>query len=349
MINTLVAIDIGYGYTKALAGEKFVRFPSVQGVAQDIAYDGHVLDDNHKSNGIHLMTPHGGRFVGDLALRQASVAWNAQDWGRTERDDMLVFTLAALSELEVTGDVSLVTGLPVKRYKPDAEKLRKQLTGQHIIWRAGRPEVKINIVEVLPTIQPFGSLFSLIFNEAGKIINPGLASGKVGIIDIGMFTTDFIVAERGEYLETGSGSITTAMGSVYELLAREIETQFDYAISIHDTDQALRAGKLKVRGHTHDLAELADPILSGVSNDILSAIAKKWRNLANGLDDIFVVGGGNSTIGPYLCDTFPHIEILPGGDKTNVKGYHYYGLFKQRRARGNTAAKAKATNGKVKA
>lgn len=345
MTVTLVAIDIGYGYVKCFDGQKFVRFPSVTGIAQDIAYTGHVLDGSQQVEGIHLEMDNGGWFVGDLALRQATVRWSAQDRRRTERDDMRVFTLAALSELNVSGDIYLVTGLPVKWYKRDHETLRRQLTGQHQINRVGRPPATVNIVDTLVTIQPFGSLFSLIFNDDGKIINSDLAKGKVGLIDIGMFTSDFIVAERGEYAETGSGSTTTAMGSVYDLVAKAIEEQYDYALQMHDVDRAIRAGNVRIRGQSHSLAGLIDPILRGVANNILSEIAKKWRNIANGLDGIFVAGGGGSTIGPYLCDTFPHIQILPNGSKTNVVGYYYYGLFKQRRAQ---QAKAKRPKAKAK-
>jgi plasmid segregation protein ParM len=244
---------------------------------------------------------------------------------------MLTLTLAALSELESAGPLRLVTGLPVKWYKQDRDALIEQLTGKHRIERAGRSAQSVTVTEALVTIQPFGSLFSVIYNEAGKIINPEIARGRVGVIDVGMFTTDFIIYDRGRYIEPGSGSVTTAMSRVYELASAKIERSFDRPVSLYETDRAIRQGYVSVRGRKRPLAELVDPILRGVSDEILAAVVNRWSGYESGLDTILVSGGGASAIGPYLSQRFPHLSILPDGATANVIGYYRYGLFKSRR------------------
>lgn len=352
--TTIIALDLGYGYVKAYAGGTTppVIFPSVIGIAENIRYAGDIVNGRSTPNGIHLTTPAGERFVGELALSQSRVNWSARDKHRTP-GDTLDLALAGISELGITdpAKIKLITGLPVKWYK-DKDKLIDILAGKHTIHRAGREPVDIEIIDPLITIQPFGSLFFTIFNLDGKITNPQLARSQVGVIDIGMYTTDIVIASNGLYVEPGSGSTTTAMAKIYELTALAIEETYNRSLSHHQVDQAIQDGFINVRGQKHKLYHLVEPIIQGVASDILATVATKWSDYESGLDTILISGGGASTIGPYLTDRFPHLAILPDSHITNVIGYYRYGLFKSGRkstARQRTKLKAKATNGRVPA
>lgn len=327
---TLVALDVGYGYTKATTGDQTISFPSVVGIAENIRYTGKILNTNGASGpgGIHLETEGGGRFVGELALSQSTVHWNPQDRHRTGSDTLSTLALAALSELGISGPVKLVTGLPVSWYAKDKETLTKQLIGQHTINRVGQPPAVVTISEVCVVVQPFGSLYRVVLNRDGKVTGREVAQGNIGVIDIGMYTTDFIIADKLVYLEPGSDSTTVAMAKIYHLVATAIEEKYDLALNIHQTDKVIRQGEIKVRGQKHKLAELVDPILRGVADNILASITNRWDKYEAGLDTIFVSGGGSSTIGPYLAERFPHLSILPDGATANVQGYYHYGLAK---------------------
>lgn len=340
---TLIGIDIGYGYTKAYAGPPTppVIFPSVIGIAENIKYTGDIVHGG-QLNGIHLETEAGPRFVGDLALSQSRVNWSARD-RRRSAEDTLTLALAGLSELDVSGPIKLITGLPVEWYARDRSDLAERLTGIHSIRRAGRQPVQVEVVETMVTVQPFGSLFYNIFNKDGKVINSDLARGQVGVIDIGMLTTDFIIADRGQYREPGSGSTTRAMARLYELLSDAIANQFDRPMTIHQTDQAVRQGYVKVRGRKHPLGDLVEPILSGLAADILAAVSTRWQEHEADLDTIIVCGGGANTIGPYLVDRFPNLMMMSDSNLTNVIGYHRYGLFRNKRA-----APKRSSNGRVR-
>lgn len=330
MKPTLIAHDNGYGYGKALANNKLVQFPSVVGNAERIRYTGHLLnEDGDKINGIHLVTDAGEHFVGDLALLQSRSKRSPQDRRRTGTDTNLILALAALSELNISGPVKLITGLPVQWYDKDKDLLVKQLQGEHLIHRKGRGKpVTVDIEEVVVTIQPFGALFSATLNDAGRIIAPELAAGSVGVVDIGMHTTDYIVAKKFNYIEPASGHITDAMGTVYDLVARQISDTYDRQLNLHETDQAVRRGKVSVRGHKHDIVDLVESALQEVAANIGSALATAWERYEDDLDTILVAGGGSSLIGPYLAERYPHLAMLPNGGIANVTGYYRYGLKK---------------------
>lgn len=326
---TLVALDIGYGYVKALTNGKLVQFPSVVGNAERIRYTGHLLDgdQNGKTNGIHLVTEAGEQFVGELALLQSRSKRSPQDRRRVGTDTNLTLALAALSELEVSGPVKLVTGLPVQWYDKDKEALVEQLQGEHLIHRKGRGKPATAVIEeVVVTIQPFGALFSATLNEAGKIIAPELAAGSVGIVDIGMHTTDWVVARKFQYIEPASGHDTVAMGVVYEMVSRRVSDQYDRELSLHEADQVVRRGKVAVRGQTHSVVDIVDAALQEVARGISSSLATAWERYADDLDTILVAGGGSSLIGPYLVERFPHLAMLPNGALANVTGYYRYAL-----------------------
>jgi plasmid segregation protein ParM len=190
--TTIIGLDIGYGYTKAVRSTAEVVFPSVVGQAERIRYESDLISENGR--GIHLVTPDGERFVGGLALLQSRIKWTPQDRGRVTSRTMVTLAQAAFSELGVSGEVALVTGLPVEWYG-DREALTEQLKGRHVIRRCGGGCPVVNVSQVLVVPQPFGSLFALILDKDGKLINEDLARGRVGVIDVGMHTTDFVLVD----------------------------------------------------------------------------------------------------------------------------------------------------------
>jgi len=93
----IIGLDIGYGYTKAVTSTAEVVFPSVVGQAERIRYESDLISENGR--GIHLFTPDGERFVGELALLQSRIKWTPQDRGRVTSRTMVTLAQAAFSEL----------------------------------------------------------------------------------------------------------------------------------------------------------------------------------------------------------------------------------------------------------
>lgn len=335
--STLVGIDLGFGYTKALAehsGEgNIAQFPSVIGLAENIRYTDSFVDGQAASAGIHLHTDAGPRFVGQHALDQARVNWNANDKRRTDRDT-LTLLYAALSELDVAGDIILGTGLPVEWYDTAAVRhTTKLLLGEHRIRREGRPDQHVRIIEVQTMMQPFGSLAYIAFKEDGTIQNGAILRNQVAVIDPGRYTTDWLVAKGGTYIEPLSGHCTIAMSRIYELARNAIRDRFDYLMTIEAVDLALRRGYITPRGQKHLIGDLVEPIIRGVSDSIVARIATKWGEHSDDIDTIFVTAGGGPMLGPYFRDRFVQIAMLPEeiSAVANAVGYLRYLKFLRRK------------------
>lgn len=333
-MSDILALDIGYGYTKGTAGGAVVNFPSVIGLPEDIKYQGGVI-----SNGVATSTVQNislkvdGRqlFVGDLALTQSRDPWSPQGRERVISTAMITLALAAMSELEVSGKINLVTGLPVDWY-PDRHKLAEQLKGGHELKRAGRDTTAVYIDNAIVVPQPFGTIYTRLLSKEAKVIDRGLLSKRVGIIDVGMHTTDFVQANPPNlhYIEAGSNSIESAMGSVYNQVIEAIKNQHQTALSLHEADRVVQSGKIAVFGEKHSIAPILEPILQAVSQRIASAIPQTWGSNARDIDGLFITGGGASSIGPYLTD-YPHLQIIEESALANVRGYLRYGILKWQR------------------
>ncbi len=321
---TIIGLDIGYGYTKAVGDGALVTFPSVVGQAEKIRYESDLAARNGRRD-IHLVTGEGERFVGALALLQSRVKWTPRERDRAT-STLATLAQAAFSELGASGEVRLVTGLPVEWYS-DRDKLAGQLRGRHAIRRVDGECATVEVVDVLVVPQPFGSFFALILDERGAIANEELARGRVGVLDIGVYTTDFILADCLRYVEPASGSLTTAMARVYELVGRAIQDTHGLRLDLHQVDQALRAGSVSVYGAPQDISGLVAPHLDAVANEILSKAGTLWGD-ARDLAAVLVTGGGALALGERVARRYPHALVVPDANTANVRGFHRYGRRK---------------------
>ncbi len=330
----ILALDIGYGFTKGTVGGAIVNFPSVIGLPEDIKYQGGAISDGVVASTVQdiSLELNGQRlFVGDLAVAQSRDPWSPQGRERVTSIEMIALALATISELEVSGKINLVTGLPVDWY-PDRERLIEQLKGSHEIKRTGRETTVVDINNVIVIPQPFGTLYTRLLSNEAKIIDRSLLSKRVGIIDVGMHTTDFIQANppRLQYKETGSISIESAMSSIYNQVIEAIKNEYQTTLSLHEADQVVRSGKITVFGESHSIVSILEPILQAVSQRIASAKPQIWGSNARDIDELFCTGGGASSIGPYLTD-YPHLQIIEESALANVRGYLRYGILKWQR------------------
>jgi plasmid segregation protein ParM len=332
----IVGVDIGYGYTKAVGDEREVVFPSVVGKAERIRYENDLYHEvvPGDAHGIALITEEGDRFVGELALLQSRVQWTLLDRSRVEDPSARLLFLAALSELigdgREKGSFRVVTGLPVKWYA-DRAKVVEQLQGRHVVRRinGGQTVHRFAVSDVLVIPQPFGSLFDAILSPEGQIVDEPLAQGRLGIIDVGTYTTDYVLVDALRYVEQGSGTISTAMSKAYALIGRSILDTFGLDLRLHQVDQALRLGHVTLYGEERKVDWLAAPILDAVSAEILAEAATLWGD-GRDLKTILITGGGAIALGDRLRARYPHASLLAEAPLANVRGFRKYGRRKWR-------------------
>ena len=62
----------------------------------------------------------------------------------------------------------------------------------------GEPH-RVRVCQVATIPQPFGSFFDRVLDDEGKLINARFARARVGILDVGSYTTDIALSDGLEH------------------------------------------------------------------------------------------------------------------------------------------------------
>ena len=319
----ILSIDIGYGYTKGVGpdGLRF-SFPSVIGNAEDVRFAANLISGERA-----LPVQYNDRrfFYGKQAILQSRIQSAIFDRSRIHDQTYKMLFVAALVEaVQVTPDstrVKVVTGLPVGFFG-DRDDVIKAFEGTHQVT-ADRP-LKFAVESVYVAPQPFGSLFRELLNDQGKIVNNDIERGRIGIIDVGTFTTDFVVSDELRYVQRLSGSIPIGWGQVANQVQQALGDLFRLELLPHEVDQAVQAMEVRVRGEPVSLEPLVEPVIAEIRTAVIARARDLWGE-ATQLDAILVSGGG----GPYLYDAihgvYPHARLLDNAFWANAEGLYRFG------------------------
>lgn len=322
----IIAVDLGYGFTKATNGTVSIIFPSVAGDAVRADFDNELI---HASAGRTIEIRPAGRlwFYGQHAQKHSRnpLALFARE--RTAQADLIeVLLCAAFAELGENGRVSLCTGLPVDYYQ-DKDELERRLLGEHVFAIDGDLHV-VQVCQVAIIPQPFGSFFDQVLDASGQLINAQFARGKVGILDIGTYTTDYALSDGLEYIAKGSGSRTTAMSTVWRVVRDAIKSDWGIEYELHQIDAIIRNGRtVTVQGHVHDITALIAPAVDALAGQVLAGARERWGS-ARDFSRIVLTGGGADYIKDRVQAVYPHTQVVNMPHLGNLRGFHKYALRK---------------------
>lgn len=319
----IIAVDIGYGYTKGIGpdGVRF-SFPSVIGAAEEIHF---ATDLIHGGEEQAIKYADQSFFYGEQALLQSRMQSTILDRSRVHDQTYKMLFVAALVEMSnlATGSerVQVITGLPVEFFGDRAE-VTKSLEGVYRV-NAGRA-TKFTVESVFVAPQPFGSLFRELLNEQGKITAGDVEKGRVGVIDVGTYTTDFVVSDGLRYVQRLSGSARIGWSEVVNRVQQALADRYRLELMPHEVDRALQAGQVRVRGESVPLDKLVEPAVADIQTAIIARARDLWGEGAD-LDAILVSGGG----GPHLYDAihqvYPHARVLDDAFWANAEGFYRFG------------------------
>ena len=330
------AVDVGFGNTKSAfrMGSDIATkmYPSLTPPARKkkVTGDGHgVLESRNLVNvvveGIEYEVGPG-----------VSISSANGDAGRTLHDDFCLTSnyaallagslyLAGVSEVD-----RLVLGLPVERMQY-ATAVRDTYTGT---FDFGHGPVKINSVKVIP--QPLGALVAFSAYGGGNGETFDRENAHL-IIDVGYFTTDWVVA-NGFTMEDGrSGGQNGGASKIYREIADKIAAQYESSCDgVERIDKCLRENKpflyyqreIDVKQHLRQ-CEL-----------VIAATVKAIETSAGRGDDlrsIVLTGGGAALYEHAIRERFDEtpVVVLEAACFANVKGFLIVGestLARERKA-----------------
>ena len=315
-----VGIDIGYSSVKAVAGpDRLVSFPSVVGTPDRARFavnsaDGHMIID---------LPGEGSWLVGEGAIAQSRFVDRREDRGWIASNAYRRLVLAGFTELTVATwcDLVVVTGLPVAFYSADKDALRDRFLGHHRVAKEGRRAQTFQVSECRVIPQPFGTLLAEALNDHGKIVNHDLATGAVGVIDVGGKTTNLLSVNRLAEIGRETASINLGVWDVARAV-REYLTNHcpDLELRDHQVIDAIVKRRVKYFGTLVDLGNVIDAMLEPMGDQVIAQATQLWNGAA-GLGAILVAGGGALLLGPYLTRAFPHVRVVDNPVFANALGY----------------------------
>ncbi len=330
----ILGIDIGFGFTKATNGDEFIIFKSIFGEATDIQFRMSIGSAPFSEN-LHVTIDDHSYFIGDYAEQQSNVRQFTLYQERLLTDFAKVLSLTAAGSItDKYIPMNVVTGLPIGYLKQYHHQFVKILTGHHEITYhqpdGTKISKKININKVRMMPQPLGSVFNLLMNDNGKIVNKDLAKQKIGVVDIGFRTTDFSIFDQLRYIERGSTTTDTGIAKCFGVISKKLREESGVSIEVYRLYKAVEKGSIKIRGKEFNISKLRDQVFEHsaaiIANDIERLWAEDWD-----IDTIVLTGGGSMELARYLQPLIPG-NVMPAGNKidarlNNVQGYFKYGKY----------------------
>lgn len=330
---SVIAIDIGFGFTKATNGQKNLIYKSVYGDATELQFREQFLDKKEQDQYLHIELDSKSYFVGELAEMQSMDRRFTLDPQQFVSNFTKVLALPAMARLAgPKASVSLVVGLPISHYRRHKDELSTLLTGQHrfnIIEATGeKTEANIRVREVKVIPQPFGTVLDLMLSQKGEITDRKYAQEKIGVIDVGFRTTDFTIADQGRYSERGSRSIDYGISKAFSGIAARLQEIAGINVELYRLFEATERGWIKIHGKRYDINPVREHAYTELASTIASQVNQLWANDWD-IDQVVVSGGGGATLLPYMQKQLKGkvVPIDPAQDTrfNNVKGYYKYG------------------------
>lgn len=310
-----IGLDIGYSHTKAITTNKQIGFPSIVGTPDVSRFS---LDEPGDSliltHPVHVQ-------VGEHAISQSRFTHRREDRAWIHSDEWYALALTALTECTLgSPEIKIVTGLPVSFYS-DREIVRTRLLGEHKVQRESRRAQSLRITHCRVIPQPFGTLLSMCLGNHGRVIDQELATGNVGVIDVGGKTTNLLSVSRLSEISRETVSVPLGAWDVVRAVKTWLAEHCP-ALNLrdHQVNTAIVNREVSYYGKSVDLSDIVDRTLSPMAEQVLSEATQLWNGGA-GLNVILITGGGARLLGPRIVERFPHGMVVGDPIFGNALGY----------------------------
>lgn len=311
-------IDLGYSAVKGVSGDRRFHFPSVVGTPDRARFS---LGD--QNGNIVLTLPGDGTWlIGQGAVEQSRFVKRREDRAWIESDEYYRLILAAFTELTAATvvDLVVVTGLPVAFYS-DKAALRDRFLGEHRVTREERRAQVFRVTEARVIPQPFGALLSVALDNRGRIADNDLATGAVGVIDVGGKTTNLLSVNRLAEIGRETASVNVGAWDVVRAVRGYLADHCpNLELRDHQVIDAIIARKVKYYGEPVDLGAVVDAALEPMADQVIAQATQLWNGGAS-LDAVLVAGGGALLLGPAIKVHFRHARVVDDPVFANAVGY----------------------------
>lgn len=329
----VIGLDVGFGFTKATNGRDTQLFKSVVGDAAEATFNEQLLPGKG-SLGRHLAINGETFYVGELAEQQSRGRGFTLDPAHFLAKYARTLAVSACAPLADSGmPVRIVTGLPISFFRKYKDTLTQLLQQRHVATlfkpNGDKEERALNVEKVRVIPQPFGSLFNLMLNEAGKPVSQRFLTEKIGVIDVGFRTADYSISDKTRYSERGSQSTDSGISVAFTGIANALQEKSGVAIELFRLYEAVTRGTLKIKGKRYDISAPVKAAFTVLATRVATEANRLWSDDWD-LDAIVITGGGGAVLAPYLQPLLEGEVIAVPADQdarmNNVQGYYKYGM-----------------------
>jgi len=243
-------------------------------------------------------------FYGETARIQSMGAYASgltASWIETKEHTALF--LGMIQKLEQAGmknpeESLFILGLPTILHATQKERLKQIVS------------VYAPKIEVLVAPQPMGALYADMLTEDGNEKDGrSIAGESIGVIEIGFFTTDFLLLQHGDWTEQGCGS-SSGVCMAAQHLAKLLESNHAIEADLDECQATLINGRIANFGQTINVeAEV------GVSRDILADKIiddsdRLFSPIVRKLSSVIIAGGGAPLVYKELKAKWPHANMI---------------------------------------
>lgn len=266
-------------------------------------------------------------FIGETAIRQGRAevfTGQNDDWITTVQHDALMLG-AWRRVMQSVGSrairIHLVIGLPAKFYGSQREKLKSRILD--LLTPRLLPG---QTLKLLIQSQADAPLQWLSINSNGSLNKErNLDLESWGAVEIGHYTTDFSLSEKGSIIEYASISCPgTSM--VYDAVTAALAAE-KIPTTISTIDQVVREQKIIWHGNTKDMTKLVENAAAGFESTVLDEVDRLFGHQGGMLNGIVIGGGGANLLSHQIKSRFPNAIIGDDPRSMVAEGFCRLGLM----------------------
>lgn len=221
-------------------------------------------------------------FVGNLAMREGATLDFEKEKASQNTKPLLLTAIALQAKSEYVCPY-IIMGLPISDYKSQGKTIQKHFAGEHLVRL---PNKTVNIEIVPSQIRAFpegaGAAWNLLLDDRGNVQRPELATGNIGIVDIGRKTCNFLMLRNMKFDDINSATLPYGISFILKRFYKRLANQGSYTMA--EAEDLLE---------TNGQEELK--YLAKIIKDEISIFWQRTEEMK-----IFLCGGGGKLISPFF-------------------------------------------------
>jgi len=314
-----VSIDVGSGMTKATGNGRRDDLPSFSGPCEETdsfnvkSEDGVIVKFRGKTHATGLLAKN--------KVAPSHLA-NTRDERWFQSEEYLALMYAAMSKVlpdEYNGKLTLCTGLPQAFYGRDHDELVKILTGKHQFYASGKHYcVAIRKPDLVIMPQVMGLFLSRLREDAA------LQSGRVALLDIGTYTSDWTIVDDCSTVEWASGGVAVGVSDILQGIISYAANDLSTRLTFTDAVDVVQTGKLDYLGKQVNVEQRIQSLAMSHANALIDSLKASWKDASSAR--VILGGGGSKLFGSAIRTEYPHATVITDDNPifSVVDGYEQF-------------------------